>query len=283
MPTSFSSCKAVPEIARGEKKGGRRNAHTHAPLHLTLLPSLRNLISICKRSRFAPWKSEQRGAASSVGVLGSICCHWPRGTPGAGASCALEPLSSPSCFPPHPLFPLLQAQPGNEDSLSLTRSHPRFWSQWHFGEGSSSHLTPAKEPAAPHAVPGSHLCMDPFSPCNAQSMFNTPSFLSAPQGDPELLGARVCPHQPSYPDNYAMFPFPGITEFSFPSINMDAQLPVNRTNSNKEGQAARSCSLPPCAPSAATGLDSGGLGARGWIGIFLPKCQARVCVKTKEC
>lgn len=90
------------------------------------------------------------------------------------------------------------------------------------------------------------------------------------------------PRQPSCPDNYKMFTSLGLpTVFlPFPSINMDAQLLLNRTNSNKEGQAASRRSLP---PSAAAVPDSGGLEARGWIGIFLPKCQAQVSVKTKEC
>lgn len=164
MPTSFSSCKAVPEVARGEKKRGRRNAHTHAPLHLDLLPSLRNLISICKRSRFALWKSQQRGAASSVGVLGSIFCPWPRGTWGAGASRALKPFTSPSCFSPQPLFPLLQAQPENEQIPCHHPLPPQLLVPIAIWGGKQLSPQPSQGATSSHSTPGSCSCIDPFSP-----------------------------------------------------------------------------------------------------------------------
>lgn len=277
-----------------EKAREKKRAHTHAPLHLALLPSLRNPISICKRSRFALWKCQQRGAASSVDVLGSISCPWPRGTWGAGAPRALKPFASPLCFPPHPLFPLLQAQPGNAQipchSLSPT---PAFSPNSILGRKAT--LT-SPQPRSHRA--GSHQLPTPFLAQTRVSILFPPAMLGACltshlsclpstvtqswDSGATLPGARVHPRQPSCPDNYKMFTSLGLpTVFlPFPSINMDAQLLLNRTNSNKEGQAASRRSLP---PSAAAVPDSGGLEARGWIGIFLPKCQAQVSVKTKEC
>lgn len=281
MPTSFSSCKAVLEILRREKKRGKINAHTGSPSSHT--PALaqkpyQHLYEIT----FCPLEMPA-GRSCQPCWLHFLSQSYP----GAEASRALKPFVSPSCCPPHPLFPLLQhSQGGNRsvrDPLSLG-SHPSFWSQQHFGEGSSSHLSPAtgQEATSSPLRPWVTLIHGSFSPCNAQSMFNIPPFLSALQGDPELPGARVCPRQPSYPDNYNMFHFPGITH-SFPSLPLNKYGCTAAAEQNQQRGRLQGCtSLPPCAPSAAPVPDSG-VEASGWIRIFLPKCQAQVSVKTKEC
>lgn len=107
MPTSFSSCKAAPEIARGgkkrqKKKRKREEAHAHAPLHLALLPSARNLIGIFKGSRLAAWKRHlppQPKAGSSRRLRWCLgCCPPPlghRGCRGTSRPCALPGARDP--------------------------------------------------------------------------------------------------------------------------------------------------------------------------------------------
>lgn len=239
MPTSFSSCKAVLEILRREKNRGKINAHTGSPSSHT--PALaqkpyQHLYEIT----FCPLEMPA-GRSCQPCWLHFLSQSYP----GAEASRALKPFVSPSCCPPHPLFPLLQhSQGGNRsvtDPLSLG-SHPSFCPSSILGREAA--LTSAqprgRRPPAPHSVPGSHSYMDPFPPamlraCLTSHLSCLPFRVTQSSREPARAHASratqiitTCSTSLGLPTVF----------LPFPSINMDAQLLLSRTNRGAGCKAA---------------------------------------------
>lgn len=111
---------------------------------------------------------------------------------------------------------------------------PRLWSQQHFG-GEAALTSPQPRNHREEATSSSlrswpTLEHQSLSPRSAQSMFNIPPLLSALQGDPELPGARCARASRAARIITRCSTSLGLpTVFlPFPSINMDAQLLLQR-------------------------------------------------------